>query len=130
MISDTSFLIAFFLPEDELHDMAISKLKVLKLGDNIIISRSVLEETFTVLTYKRGVKYALNILELLEKNKNFLLLNSDENEWVAVINLAKNLKKKLSFVDYSVINLVLRTNEDLLCFDDELNKIVKVLNSR
>ncbi len=130
MIADTSFLVALFLPEDELHNKAIIKLEKVKDSEDILILDRVLEELFTVLTYKRGMQYAGNVLSKLDKNKNFFIFRLDENEWFYVIQLAVNTNKKLSFVDYAVISLALKNNEELLCFDEGINKLVDVLRPK
>ena len=46
MIADTSFLVALFLAEDELHDKALGNLINYK-QEKIIIPDRVLEETFS-----------------------------------------------------------------------------------
>lgn len=130
MIADTSFLVALFLPEDELHNKSIIKLEKVKDSEDILILDRVLEELFTVLTYKRGMQYAGNVLNKLDKNKNFFIFRLDENEWFYVIQLAVNTNKKLSFVDYAVISLALKNNEELLCFDEGINKLVDTLRPK
>lgn len=126
MIADTSFLVALFIVEDHLHDKALTKLETLK-SSRIIISDRVLEETFTVLTYKKGIEYALTIIEKINKNKEFDIHKLDREEGNFIIELAIKIRKKISFVDYSVIYTFLKIREELLCFDEDLLKIVKSL---
>jgi len=99
MIADTSFLVALFIEEDELHEKSINELE--KNKKEILITDRILEETFTVICYKKGVDYALMIYEIIKK-----------------------FRKKLSFADYTVIYLALKDNEKILCFDEELNKTI------
>jgi len=129
MIADTSFLVALFIPEDELHNKAISLLETLKTKEILILDR-VLEELFTVLTYKKGIIYSLEVLTKINKNKIFSMYNIDETESHLVLELATKLHKKLSFVDYAVIYLTLKNNDLLLCFDEEMNKLTKIFKSK
>jgi|GEM_PF-937781 len=129
MIADTSFLVALFIPEDELHNKAISLLETLKTKEILILDR-VLEELFTVLTYKKGIIYSLEVLTKINKNKIFSIYNIDETESHLVLELATKLHKKLSFVDYAVISFTLKNNDLLLCFDEEMNKLIKILKSK
>ncbi len=126
MIVDTSFLVALFIPEDELHEKALNEIE----NNNIelIIPDRVIEETFTVMCYKKGLDYALDILEKLKINKDVIIRTINEEEFELIINLAKKLKKKLSFVDYVVIYLALNDRYKILCFDDQIIKIFKNLN--
>lgn len=39
--------------------------------------------------------------------------------------MIKKFKKKLSFVDYTVIYLALKNNGKTLCFDDQIIKTIK-----
>ncbi len=41
------------------------------------------------------------------------------------MELAIKLKRKISFVDYSLIYFYLRTRDKVISFDSELNKIIK-----
>ncbi|MBS3152646.1 PIN domain-containing protein [Candidatus Woesearchaeota archaeon] len=123
MIADTSFLVALFLAEDELHDKALGNLINYK-QEKIIIPDRVLEETFTVLVYKKDINYALEVIDKLGKNNDIILYRIEEVDWTAIIRLVNKVKKKLSFVDYSVIYLCIKNGEKALCFDNEINKIV------
>src|SRR3989344_2488667 len=122
MIADTSFLVALYIGEDELHEKAFSKFEILTNEDILILDR-VLEETFTVITYKKGIRYALNIIEKINKNKNFIIHRLDDNEFMSLTNLALKLNKKISFVDYAIINFFIKNQDSLLCFDEEINRI-------
>ena len=129
MIADTSFIVALSLAEDHSHTKAISLLEQFDVHhEQILILDRVLEETFTVLTYKRGVTYALDIIEKFSKNKNIHIHKLDDNEWSSVLQLAVKLQKKLSFVDYSILYLYLKFREPLLCFDEEIIKLTKTLS--
>ncbi len=128
MIADTSFLVALFLAEDELHESAKKELERCKEEQILILDR-VIEETFTVLCYKKGLDFSISVVEKLNKNKKILIYRLDEKEFESIIELAKNVKKKLSFVDYSVIYLNIKIGERLLCFDNEIIKVVKNMNS-
>ncbi len=126
MIVDTSFLIAFFLNEDELHEKAINNFK--NVNGHLIIPDRVLEETFTVLCYKKGVVYSLEVINKLKNNKDIIIYKIDYKESELIFEFVADIKKKFSFVDYIILYLALNTHEKLLCFDDELVKIVKNLS--
>ena len=129
MIVDTSFLVALFIVEDELHSKAISQLEELENKELLVLDR-VLEETFTVITYKKGINYMFSVLEKINKNTSFLISRLENNECCSVLELALKINKKLSFVDYAVLYLALKTNDSLLCFDVELNKLVILLKNK
>ncbi len=126
MIADTSFLIALFLPEDELHEKAIEVLS--KNISSIVIIDRVLEETFTVLCYKKGLKFCLEVIAKIKNNKDIILAKFDEKEINAIFNLAIKINKKISFVDYAVLYYQMTFGEGILCFDNELINISKALN--
>ena len=123
MIADTSFLVALFIEEDELHNEALNELENNK--EELTIPDRVIEETFTVLNYKKGIDYALGILQKLDNNKDINIKSYNEKEWNSIIQLISKVRKKLSFVDYTIIYECLRTNEKLLCFDKEIIKTIK-----
>ena len=124
MIVDSSFLIALFIEEDELNERAIEFLERNKEESLLLLDR-VLEETFTVITYKKGIDSALSAVEDLQKNKNIIIHKIEENEFNSIMELAIKLKRKISFVDYSLIYFYLRTRDKVISFDSELNKIIK-----
>ncbi|HLC86176.1 MAG TPA: PIN domain-containing protein [Candidatus Nanoarchaeia archaeon] len=122
MIADTSFLVALFIEEDELHEKSINELE--KNKKEILITDRILEETFTVICYKKGVDYALMIFEKLKNNKDIIFYQLSEEEIKKIYEIIKKFRKKLSFADYTVIYLALKDNEKILCFDEELNKTI------
>jgi len=126
MIVDTSFLVAFFLNEDELHEKAVNNFK--NVNEHLIIPDRVLEETFTVICYKKGILYSLEILNKLKNNKDVIIYKIDYKECELIFDFAADLKKRFSFVDYIILYLTLNIPEKLLCFDDELIKTAKTLS--
>ena len=47
-------------------------------------------------------------------------------EHETIFQMIKKFKKKLSFVDYTVIYLALKNNGKVLCFDNQILKIIKI----
>ncbi len=123
MIADTSFLVAIFIPEDDLHKRAIKLAK--EISGEIIIPFNVLEETFTVITYKKGVLFALQTMEKLEKNERIYFYRLEEDEWSSIKQLIRRFQRKMSFVDYIVVYLSLKNRERVLCFDRQILQLVK-----
>ena len=128
MIADSSFLVALFLPEDELHMRAVQELSGIKENGffKLVIPDRVLEETFTVLCYKKGVSYALEILTKLLHNKDILIYHLEEEEWLSIKKFIEEKNKKMSFTDYLVAFLALREHKKILCFDEQIIKLAEV----
>lgn len=123
MITDTSFLVALFLKDDDLHKLAIDKFNL--MSEEIVVLDRVFEETFTVLTYKKGIEYGLEVLNKIESNKEFSIYKINDIEWISTIEFMKKLKRKLSFVDYLVIYFALKNHHNkILSFDKEMNKVI------
>ena len=124
MIADSSFLVSLFYNGDPLNKKADAIFN--SLGDEkIILPISVIEETFTVLSYRAGTELALGFLQSTQENKDFLAYYLTPEEWQEIPKLACALKKKLSFADYFVIYLCKKTGEKPLCFDRQLLSILK-----
>ncbi|MBI5635874.1 type II toxin-antitoxin system VapC family toxin [Candidatus Micrarchaeota archaeon] len=124
MILDSSFLIALFLEEDALHEKATEQLASLPKNEPLTAPSSVMEETMNILTYRRGVSFAMNALSELEENKCVYTYFLEKTEWNTVINLMKAISKKMSFTDYFVIYLARKTGEKTLSFDNQLNNTI------
>lgn len=123
MILDTSFLVALFIKEDELHEKAMDLIEKLE-NQKLLLPDRVLEETFTVLSYKKGVKFALEVLNKLSINKDIINYRFNEAEYETILRLIKKLKKRLSFVDYIVVYLCLKNSERPLSFDEDIKRLV------
>ena len=123
MIADSSFLIALFLEEDENHDIALKEFDENK-GIITILDR-VLEEIFTVFTYKKGIAFSIEAVEKILINKRFLIYYFDSGEHKAIFRLIKKVNCRISFIDYCVAYLAIIKNKSLLCYDAEINNIAK-----
>ncbi|MBS3174965.1 PIN domain-containing protein [Candidatus Woesearchaeota archaeon] len=123
MIADTSFLVPFFSQDHEMHKKSLEKMQI--NAEKIIIIDRVLEEMFTVLCYRKGVDFALNIIEKIKNNKDIEIYYFNESELQLIINLANKIKKKISFVDYCILYMCLKNGEKFLCFDKELMGLLK-----
>ncbi|MBS3136977.1 PIN domain-containing protein [Candidatus Woesearchaeota archaeon] len=128
MIADSSFLIALFIEEDGNHENAIIDFS--NVGDNIIlIPDRVLEETFTVVTYKKGILYTIGVLERIRLNKKCVIYHLSASEQEAIIALINKLKIRISFIDYCVAYLTIAKDEELLCYDKEIISFKKKYES-
>ncbi|MBI5393228.1 hypothetical protein HZA96_05135 [Candidatus Woesearchaeota archaeon] len=128
MIADSSFLIALFLEQDENHDNAIIDFSKV-ITDLILIPDRVLEEVFTVVTYKNGILYAIKVLERIKLNKRCFIYHLNSSEEEAIFALINKLKIRISFIDYCVAYLTIIKNEELLCYDQEIISFKKKYKS-
>ncbi|VVB58536.1 PIN domain protein [Candidatus Anstonella stagnisolia] len=124
MIADSSFLIALFHKDDELHQKAVELFANLP-ESSIIVPDRMLEESFTVFSYKLGAEFALAFLEKLRINKSFVTYRIAESEWDETVKLASSMRKKMSFADYLAICLSKKTGEEILTFDRQVASAAK-----
>jgi len=74
----------------------------------------------------KGLNYSLNSLNKLFINKDIKIYILLDMEHETIFQMIKKFKKKLSFVDYTVIYLALKNNGKVLCFDNQILKIIKI----
>lgn len=124
MIADTSYLFSLFNEDDDLNPSALEIFGGL-MEETILVPDRVLEELFTITSYKLGVGTASLYLRKITSNAKFAIYCFDKEERDAVLRLAESKKVRMSFVDYLVLYLAQKTGEKLLCFDRQLSKLAK-----
>ncbi len=126
-IIDTSFFVALFLVTDVNHEKAKKILisKKLTLVD-IVLNDFVIEETFTILTYKWWKKLSNNFSNSL-KVLNIIYSSTSIQQYIHNYNL---IDTKISFADIWVIYDGLNYNCELISFDKQQKSIYKKLKSQ
>ncbi len=120
-VIDSSVFVAFYYEHDKNHSDA---LKIMSDTDNktLIIHPYVIAETSTVLTYKLGNYVASGFLSDIANAHNVTIpqINIKDD-----IDYFKNLNKKISFIDASLINLAKQTASHLVTFDRQMLALFK-----
>ena len=124
MIADSSFLVAFFHPDDLSHSKAVDQFSSMS-GTTVIIPDRILEETFTVLTYNKGLEFALEVLKRIHFNSELAIYPVTQHETNEIFILAETIKKKISFADYCVVYLCNKLDMKPLCFDKQILSLLK-----
>jgi len=128
MIADSSFLISLFADYDSNHEQA---LKIIEgVEEKIIVPCEVVSEVFTFFSHKQGIDEAAATVERILRGNIFSVYFMNENEWLDAFEISKLQKRKMSFVDYQVAYLAYEKKQKLLCFDKQLNSLLKNLEER
>jgi predicted nucleic acid-binding protein len=126
MIADTSFLASLFMESDQNHLIAEATAKTQK--DVILVPLEVLEETFTVLRYRKSLEHSLQAVRIITGDPTFYVLSP--TSFGEAIELLKRTKKKLSFVDGIVLFHSLGIGSVPLAFDKDLLKEYRRLKGK
>jgi predicted nucleic acid-binding protein len=124
MIADTSFLVALFLANDEHHEKAV-EMSLESGKEEIIALDRVLEETFTVLVYKKGTGFAIECIGKLKANRRILVYSLDKSEEEETFEMAENTGQRMSYVDYAILLVSKKHGQKALTFDRQLEKEIK-----
>jgi predicted nucleic acid-binding protein len=119
-IVDSSVWVALFLDFDSLHKKAAEIFS--DINDKIYLPYCVLSETATVLTYKHSKNQADNFLEFISSNSDIILINNDV---INEIDYYKEIDKKISFTDSSLIYLSKKYDLLLITFDKQIISLIK-----
>ncbi len=115
-IIDTSFFISLFLEEDINHEEAKKILKEKNiLTNDVIMNPFIIEEVFTILTYKWWKKFSDNFFKSL-KIFNIIYSSTSMEKY---INFYSNVEQKISFADISIIYDWIYYNCELISFDKQ-----------
>lgn len=117
---DSSVWVALFLSFDANHAKAQNLITALSGG--IYVSYGVISEVLTVLTYKHSKSQANSFIDYITDNADIILINDD---FLEEVRFFKNLDKKISFIDASLIYLSKKLNLTIVTLDKELGRIVK-----
>ena len=126
MIADSSFLISFFEPDDTNHGAAM-QYAAKDSAQVFVIPDRVLEETLTAMTYKKGMPYALKLLEKVQKNRQMIIRTTREQEVHATFKRIAQIQQKMSFIDYLIVELSVGLQTPLISFDRQVNRLRKLL---
>ncbi|MDP2091169.1 MAG: type II toxin-antitoxin system VapC family toxin [Candidatus Gracilibacteria bacterium] len=123
-IFDTSFLISLLDIDDINHIKAIELISELEIGNyknKFFINDIILNETYTVLNYKKGFEF-LKKLEDFFDGIEIIYLSGNNEEYISYF---KMIKGKVSVADSSVLYDSYKYNLKMLTFDKEMLKISK-----
>jgi len=121
MVLDSSFLVSFFLQQDENHRKAVEIADKNEEEDKLL-PELVLFETLTVINYKKGIAAAKEAYEKMITNQQILLYWLPEAEMLEMLKEFFSHDKKLSIEDATVIYLARKTHSPVLSFDRDLIK--------
>ena len=123
MILDSSFLFAFYVLDDSKHEQALADFKA--ASEPMLITDRILEELITALVYKQGIDFAMAVLEQTRTNEAFEFYSMTKEEQAGVFNLMKEVRRDLSFYDYSSVYLSRTRGERLLSYDKQQLGVLK-----
>ncbi len=108
-----------FVPEDENHAEAMRTWHGIA-GKNVTVPDRVLEETFNVITYKKGITAGMETREKIRTTQNLQIRHTKEEECKNTFDLAQTTRRKMSFTDYLLAYLAKASGEEVLTFDRQL----------
>lgn len=116
---DSNVIIAYFRRNEHKHDQA--KELLLRIG-SFFITEYVLSEVATVLRLKEAKATVSEAINMLMWNENIKIIRLDKEEFEGTANVFLSSKKKISFVDASLIVLSSKRKYELVTFDKDLVK--------
>lgn len=135
IVLDTSLIISFFDEEDVLHQKAVKIFEEFeKEGKQLLLTDYVLNEAVSVTLRKGGLDKSKELLEFLLEYKNMEIFHVDADGFMEVINIFKEQKDNLSFIDCSLLWLAQAYGFRVETFDknllSELEKMKETKHSR
>lgn len=129
---DTNVLVALYNRKDLLHKKSLNLFRNFSAKKaRLVISNFVLLEIFTILSQRAGKKKAIEFGKIVRNKKPFLIKRIipqlEEKTWQVFVKVKD---KNLSFVDCSLIALVLQENYPLATFDKKIIKLQKQFGFR
>lgn len=127
---DASALVGLIDRDDSHAEKAVAIFKDIKKNQTqAIVSDFVLQETFTILLYKRKGHLLTNILTFLQKDPLFELIdiNIQTLQKTAAFAHTKSFQPKMSITDWSLAYLSTETKIPLVTFDKQLKNFCKKL---
>jgi len=121
-IFDTSFLISLLDIDDINHKKAleiISDLEIWNYANKFFINDIILNETYTVLNYKKWFEF-LEKLEAFFDQIEIIYLSWNNEEYISFFKL---IEWKVSVADSSVLYDSFKYNQEMLTFDKEMIKL-------
>lgn len=114
---DSSVIVAFFRTSEENHNEAA---KLLSSLEAFSVNDYILSEVATVLRIKESLPILRKAVDLLRSTEGISLLRLTDKELHQAIDFFLSSKKKLSFVDASLVVLAKSRGLKLLTFDKDL----------
>ena len=118
-VIDTSYLLSFFIADDENHAKAM-KISAENEQEDFVLPNAILHETLTVLNYKRGLEDCKRAYKEITGNKQVTVNFIGEKEQNDIVKWFLENGKGLSIGDASVICAANRLNCEALAFDKDL----------
>lgn len=116
---DTNIIVSFFRENEDRYEDARKFLNTL---ETFVITDFILSEVATILIQKTDKGTMKKAMEFLQDNKNVFLIRSTKEELGETIELFLKQKRKISFVDISLMVLAKNHNLHLATFDSDLSK--------
>lgn len=120
LLPDSNFWIALMIKNDVHHPKAVKTMDTLE--KEIATTQFIIAEAATVLAYKVGKRAADSFVDFILNAREVHLLDLDKARFNDLSQFFISGKKKLSFVDYSIIYLNKHYGFDVLTFDKQLQK--------
>ncbi len=124
---DSNIIISYFRAEEARHKDAMNFLDSLS---EFAISEYVLSEIATIILFKSGMSVVKDVLDFFQNNREISILRLDEEEMGETLALFLKQKRKISYVDISLIVLAKSRGLQLATLDTELSKTAKELFSK
>lgn len=120
-VVDSSVLIATINADDSQHERGANEIR--KAARPIIVPEYIVAETCAVLVQKASKELADDFMQEMGSNRDFQLLFSTPEFFIASARVFLSTRKKLSFVDCALIEL--SKEYAVLTFDRVLLKAIK-----
>ena len=119
IILDSSIIVAFFRPLEELHETAR---KVIETSEHCIIPDHVLAESLTVIKIRKGFEVAKNCSLFLTYNERFTIRPTSLLEFQNTLQFFTGAKNNLSFIDTLLLTLSQQEVIPVATFDQDLRQ--------
>ena len=126
-IADTSFLFAFYHESDLKHQKAVELMKLYE-KDGVLISDYILGETATLLLYRNSLEASLTFIKKAQETQTVKILKFSEPDFEGILEVFKNQKHEIGFIDASVVYLARTMGLDILSFDGNMWEEIKLSN--
>ena len=120
-VVDSSVLIAAINIKDSQHEAGVEELK--RAQKPIIVPEYVVAETCAVLIQKADKSLADDFIREMGSNRDFRLLFSTPEFFIATAQKFLSVREKLSFVDCALV--ILGRKHDVITFDKVLARAVR-----
>lgn len=121
---DSNIIISYFRKAEAKHKEAVKFLDSLA---EFAISEYVLSEVATIILFKAGKEVVKKVLDFFQNNREVSILRLDEEEIGETMALFIKQRKKVSYVDISLMVLAKNRGLQLATLDAELSKTAKEL---